>query len=220
MGIIEKIEDKRETAETLKFVVEELIPFLTDVFGKPQWLIKPKEGQKPEKIIEQYVNVVKPYRKEAVIQRAGEIFQYKDTRSFPTPSHIRLRLKPEDLKYEETVVQHERAPTGFNPENWLMNLDGKTRKFNVPDYQALVRFVLDERLLQCVGRDEWERLYRLERDKGMYGIRFKTAWNNHLFDDREQILPLINRRRNDEKVNIPLLPAEQQDNNDIFDMGA
>lgn len=220
MGIIEKIEDKRETEETLKFVVSELIPFLTDLFGKPQWMIKPKEGQKPEKILEQYVEVIKPYRKEAVIQRAGEIGIYRDTRQFPTPSHIRARLKPEDLKYEETVVQHEKVPTGFNPENWLMNLDGNTRKFNVPDYQALVRFVLDERLPECIGTSEWERLYHLERDKGMYGIRFKTAWNNHLFDDREQILPLISRRRNGETVNIPLLPDEPQCNNDIFDMGA
>lgn len=219
MGIIEKIEDKRETEETLKFVVSELIPFLTDLFGKPQWMIKPKEGQKPEKILEQYVEVIKPYRKEAVIQRAGEIGIYRDTRNFPTPSHIRARLKPEDLKYEETVVQREKVSGGFNPENFLMSQDAN-RKFNVPDYQHLVRFVLDERLPECIGASEADRLYRLERDKGMYGIRFKTAWNNHLFDDREQILPLISRRRNGETVNIPLLPDEPQCNSDFFDMGA
>lgn len=220
MNVVEKIEDKRETEETTKFVVSELFPFWEDIFGKPQWITKPKQGQNPEKIIELYVNVVKSYRQDAVIRRAGEIGIFRDTRSFPTPSHLRARLKPEDLKYEETVAPREKVSSGFNPENWLMSLDGSTRKFNVPDYQALVRFVIDERLPECIGASEWDRLSRLERDKGMYGIRFKTAWNNHLFDDREQILPLINRRRNGETVNIPLLPDEPQCNNDFLDMGA
>lgn len=208
MGIIQKIEKKIEEEEALKFVIEELLPFWSDFFGKPQWMLKPKEGQKPEKIIEQYVNVIKPYRKDAVMQRAGEICVYRDTRSFPTPSHIRARLKFEDLSSQPQEKKSVVSGRSIESEYFEANrTSGLYSHCLAPDYTRAVKYVIDELLPEKIGFSEFQTI------RYDYSAKVNLAERNGLFDDFNNILLKVYNRYHG-------IDEEQQMNSDIFDMGA
>lgn len=137
-----------------------------------------------------------------------------------TIQQTRTVLSKLKLTNNITITATNGYCNGFNIENWLMQQDGgaefKNLKFLLPDYCALVRFVCDERLPEKIGYSEWEKLNHKER-MGESGIKFKTAWENGLFTDREDILPLICQRRHGKDVFISLLPVEQRMNNGEFE---
>ncbi|MCX4348375.1 MAG: hypothetical protein OSJ76_01165 [Alphaproteobacteria bacterium] len=222
MPTVSQIEKGLQENRRVEKIINVVIPTLSYFYGKPKWLTDPKEDQNPMEIMRNWATELGGYSEHQLKNACYRVHRFKKSQTFPEIPHIREQLTeeiPEDEDFYQKNYQDE-VNGGFNIENWLMEIDGgeefKHLKFLRPDYCALVRFVCDERLPEKIGYSEWEKLNYKERF-GETGIKFKTAWENGLFDDREQILPLIKMRRMGNEVFIPLLPVEQRLNNGEFE---
>lgn len=185
MSVIQSIEDKLNADETLKFVINEFVPELSKIFGNPSWLTRPKTGQSSDEIFEQYAKLLKPYRKEAALQRGREVFQYKDTRSFPTPSHLRVRLKPEDLKEEihrEKTIKGRSLEAEFMAANITSSLYVKCLH---NDYTRAIKYIIDELLPERIGSNEYKKV------RNDYSAKVELAQKNCLFTDFNSTLLMI-----------------------------
>lgn len=223
MPTVAQIEKALINSKRLDKIVNVVIPTLSYFYGKPKWLESPKEDQDPMEIMRNWAVELGGYSEHQLKNACYRVHRFKKSQTFPEIPHIREQLteeKPEDddILFRQPENEYK---NGFNIENWLMQFDGgaefKKLKFLRPDYCALIRFVCDERLPEKIGYSEWEKLNHKER-MGESGIKFKTAWENGLFDDREDILPLVRLRRHGADVFIPLLPNEQRNNNDDFNL--
>lgn len=213
MSVIAQIEKTLLESKRIAKITDVVLPTLETFYGKPKWLTVPKEGQVPDDIIKSWANSLGMFSNFQLENACCKVHRFKKSQTFPEIAHIREQLcdeKPEDEDFYYKVKDKDRQG-GFDIESWLMQLDGgedlKNLKFIRPDYCALVRFVCDERLPEKIGYGEWEKLNGKER-VGESGIKFKTAWENGLFDDRADVLPLIKLRRFGKDVFIPLLPDE------------
>lgn len=71
------------------------IRVLSDFWGVPDWLTKPKEGQNPEAIIAQWNAFLRLYSVGTVEDACVKIFNEKRSRTFPTISHLKAALAGE-----------------------------------------------------------------------------------------------------------------------------
>ena len=71
------------------------IRVLSDFWGVPDWLTKPKEGQNPEAIIAQWNAFLRLYSVGTVESACIKIFNEKRSRTFPTISHLKAALAGE-----------------------------------------------------------------------------------------------------------------------------
>lgn len=221
MPTVSQIEKGQQELRRLEKIVNTVIPTLSFFYGKPKWLLYPKEDQSPSEIMRNWAQELGGYSEHQLKNACYRVHRFKKSQTFPEIPHIREQLTEEVPEDEDLYIKkpEKTCCKGFNIESWLMERDGgedlKNLKFYRPDYQALVRFVCDERLPEKIGYSEWEKLNYKER-AGESGLKFKTAWDNGLFNDRGAILPLIQKRRHGENVFIPLLP-EQRNNNGEFE---
>lgn len=65
---------------------------LYDLYGEPVWLNKPKDGQEPEKIIEQWIKELGDYSETQLKQACYNLFKYKKVATFPKLAHILAEL--------------------------------------------------------------------------------------------------------------------------------
>lgn len=223
MPTVNQIEKGLQESRRLEKIVNVVIPTLSFFYGKPKWLTDPKEDQSPSEIMRNWAKELGGYSEHQLKNACYRVHRFKKSQTFPEIPHIREQLTeeiPEDDDFWHKQPENE-YKNGFNIENWLMEQDGgaelKKLKFLRPDYQALVKFVCEERLPEKIGYSEWEKLSYRER-KGESGVKFKTAWDNGLFTDREAVLPLIRQRRHGIDVFISHLPDEQRGNNGDFDL--
>lgn len=222
MPTVSQIEKGLVASKRLDKIINVVIPTLSYFYGKPKWLTDPKEDQDPMKIMRNWATELGGYSEHQLKNACYRVHRFKKSQTFPEIPHVREQLTEEIPEDDDFLGEKNGSEycNGFNIENWLMQQDGgaefKNLKFLLPDYYALVRFVCDERLPEKIGYSEWEKLKHKER-MGEYGIKFKTAWENGLFADREDILPLICQRRHGKDVFIPLLPVEQRMNNGEFE---
>lgn len=222
MPTVSQIEKGVQDSRRLDKIVNVVIPTLSFFYGKPKWLIEPKEDQNPMEIMRNWAVELGGYSEHQLKNACYRVHRFKKSQTFPEIPHIREQLTEEIPEDDDFYSKKSKSDScqGFNIESWLMEIDGgedlKNLKFLRPDYQALVRFVCDERLPEKIGYSEWEKLNYKER-AGESGLKFKTAWENGLFSDREAVLPLIQQRRYREEVCIPLLPEEQRNNNGEFE---
>lgn len=213
MPTIQQIEKAQNESKRLKKIVEVVIPTLSELYGAPNWMVKPKEDQNSSEILRQWADVLGGYSEHQLKRACLKFYKYNKSTGFPTLGKLSSELCEED---QEDYVAPRRTSemSGFNIESWLMAQDGSRCIFIRPIYADLLKFVIHERLPYAIGFDECDRLTKLEREKGMQGVKFKTAWNNHLFSDREMILPMIQKRRNGENIELPLSFCEQPANSE------
>lgn len=222
MPTVAQIEKGLVAGKRLDKIINVVIPTLSYFYGKPKWLTDPKEDQDPMEIMRNWATELGGYSEHQLKNACYRVHRFKKSQTFPEIPHVREQLTEEIPEDDDFLVDKNESEycNGFNIENWLMQQDGgaefKNLKFLLPDYCALVRFVCDERLPEKIGYSEWEKLNHKER-MGESGIKFKTAWENGLFTDREDILPLICQRRHGKDVFISLLPVEQRMNNGEFE---
>ena len=100
---------------------------LYDLYGEPNWLKKPKDGQEPEKIIEQWVNELGDYSEAQLKQACFNLFKYKKVATFPKLAHILAELS--DQTKEESKSPTTEQPKAFMClEVELMRQDIKLNK--------------------------------------------------------------------------------------------
>lgn len=87
---------------------------LYDLYGEPVWLNKPKDGQEPEKIIEQWIKELGDYSETQLKQACYNLFKYKKVATFPKLAHILAELS--DQQKENAPKQpSEKRFSGISP---------------------------------------------------------------------------------------------------------
>lgn len=100
---------------------------LYDLYGEPVWLNKPKDGQEPEKIIEQWIKELGDYSETQLKQACYNLFKYKKVATFPKLAHILAELSDQDK--EEIKSKTPETPKAFMClEVELMKQDIKRNK--------------------------------------------------------------------------------------------
>lgn len=84
---------------------------LYDLYGEPVWLNKPKDGQEPEKIIEQWIKELGDYSETQLKQACYNLFKYKKVATFPKLAHILAELSDQDK--EEIKSKTPETPKAF-----------------------------------------------------------------------------------------------------------
>ena len=116
---------------------------LYDLYGEPNWLKKPKEGQEPEKIIEQWVKELGDYSEAQLKQACFNLFKYKKVATFPKLAHILAELSDQDK--EEIKSKTPETPKAFMClEVELMRQDIKRNKckYTLSTYKRAVDYIM------------------------------------------------------------------------------
>lgn len=110
---------------------------LYDLYGEPVWLNKPKDGQEPEKIIEQWIKELGDYSETQLKQACYNLFKYKKVATFPKLAHILAELSDQ----QKECVQNKSSQTHFTGvclEVEFMRRDIRLNKckYTLPIYKA------------------------------------------------------------------------------------
>lgn len=185
---VKYLEKQVVTAEATDFVRDKVIPLAAELFGAPNWIVNPKEDQKPEEIVRQYAIVLSPYCEDSVLNACRNLFRYKNVKTFPTPNQIRSQLKPEDLKQ---IEQSKKLFAGRSIEIEYMHRDIDLKRNShclLNDYTRAVLYIIDELLPDKIGYSEYQNIRR------NYSAKIGLAMKNNLFDDFDEILLQVYNR--------------------------
>ena len=83
---------------------ETAFQIFTDIYGMPNWEVKPKEGQDRDEIIRSWCEALKPYTVAEVKTAAYKVVKFGKVRSFPTLSHILSELDTFHREQEGSVT--------------------------------------------------------------------------------------------------------------------
>lgn len=187
-GFVKHLEKQVVTAEATDFVRDKVIPLAAELFGAPNWIVNPKEDQKPEEIVRQYAIVLSPYCEDSVLNACRNLFRYKNVKTFPTPNQIRSQLKPEDLKQ---IEPSKKIFAGRSIEIEYMHRDIDLKRNShclLNDYTRAVLYIVDELLPDKIGYSEYQNIRR------NYSAKIGLAMKNNLFDDFDEILLQVYNR--------------------------
>ena len=142
---------------------------LYDLYGEPVWLNKPKDGQEPEKIIEQWIKELGDYSETQLKQACYNLFKYKKVATFPKLAHILAELSDQDK--EEIKSKTPETPKAFMClEVELMKQDIKRNKCKYTlIWRAVQHHVADTD--QASVRGTARLPYRNRRQAGMEGLQ-------------------------------------------------
>ena len=171
---------------------------LYDLYGEPVWLNKPKDGQEPEKIIEQWIKELGDYSEIQLKQACYNLFKYKKVATFPKLAHILAELS--DQQKENAPKQSSGTHfSGMCLEVELMRRDiqrGKC-KYTLPIYKTAVYYIINDLLKVTIGEREYIELeYSYSNDGSkLRGIQYRKAVELGLFDRFDEILEQIAKER-------------------------
>ena len=164
---------------------------LYDLYGEPVWLNKPKDGQEPEKIIEQWIKELGDYSESQLKQACYNLFKYKKVATFPKLAHILAELSDQDK--EEIKSKTPETPKAFMClEVELMKQDIKRNKckYTLITYKRAVDYIMTTLLKETIGEREFlemEYSYRYDGCK-LRGMQYRKALELGLFDEFDNVL--------------------------------
>ena len=173
---------------------------LYDLYGEPSWLKKPKDGQDPEKIIEQWITELGGYGEVQLRQACYNHFKYKKVASFPKLAHILAELSDQQ-KESEQEQQKQSAGTHhyFCIEQELMKQDIENNCCHhiLPDYRVAVDYILSVKLKDAIGIEEYKDLENTYKNDWplMQGKKYRKAMELGLFNDLDKILDKVSKER-------------------------
>ena len=143
---------------------------LYDLYGEPVWLNKPKDGQEPEKIIEQWIKELGDYSETQLKQACYNLFKYKKVATFPKLAHILAELS--DIRLNKC-------------------------KYTLPIYRAAFYYTISDLLKIKIGEREYTELEYSYRNDGIQlrGIQYRKAVELGLFDNFDETLDKIAKER-------------------------
>lgn len=164
---------------------------LYDLYGEPNWLKKPKEGQEPEKIIEQWVKELGDYSEAQLKQACFNLFKYKKVATFPKLAHILAELSDQDK--EEIKSKTPETPKAFMClEVELMKQDIKRNKckYTLSTYKRAVDYIMTTLLKETIGEREFLEMEYSYRNDGckLRGMQYRKALELGLFDEFDNVL--------------------------------
>lgn len=164
---------------------------LYDLYGEPNWLKKPKDGQEPEKIIEQWVKELGDYSEAQLKQACFNLFKYKKVATFPKLAHILAELS--DQTKEESKSPTTEQPKAFMClEVELMRQDIKLNKckHTLGTYKRAVDYVMTTLLKETIGEREFLEMEYSYRNDGckLRGLQYRKALEFGLFDEFDNVL--------------------------------
>ena len=167
---------------------------LYDLYGEPNWLKKPKEGQEPEKIIEQWVKELGDYSEAQLKQACFNLFKYKKVATFPKLAHILAELS--DQTKEESQSPTTEQPKAFMClEVELMRQDIKLNKckHTLGTYKRAVGYVMTTLLKETIGEREFLEMEYSYRNDGckLRGMQYRKALELGLFDEFDNVLDKV-----------------------------
>lgn len=129
---------------------------LYDLYGEPVWLNKPKDGQEPEKIIEQWIKELGDYSETQLKQACYNLFKYKKVATFPKLAHILAELSDQ----QKECVQNKSSQTHFTGvclEVEFMRRDIRLNKckYTLPIYKAAFYYTINDLLKITIGEREY-----------------------------------------------------------------
>ena len=171
---------------------------LYDLYGEPVWLNKPKDGQEPEKIIEQWIKELGDYSETQLKQACYNLFKYKKEATFPKLAHILAELS--DQQKENAPKQpSEKRFSGICLEVEFMRRDIRLNKckYTLPIYRAAFYYTISDLLKIKIGEREYTELEYSYRNDGIQlrGIQYRKAVELGLFDNFDETLDKIAKER-------------------------
>lgn len=171
---------------------------LYDLYGEPVWLNKPKDGQEPEKIIEQWIKELGDYSEIQLKQACYNLFKYKKVATFPKLAHILAELS--DQQKETAPKQSsERCSSGMCLEVELMRRDIRLNKckYTLPIYRAALYYTINDLLKIKIGEREYMELEYSYRNDGckLRSVQYRKSVELGLFNDFDETLEKIAKER-------------------------
>lgn len=171
---------------------------LYDLYGEPVWLNKPKDGQEPEKIIEQWINELGDYSETQLKQACYNLFKYKKVATFPKLAHILAELSDQ----QKECVQNKSSQTHFTGvclEVEFMRRDIRLNKckYTLPIYKAAFYYTINDLLKITIGEREYMELEYSYRNDGcqLRSIQYRKAVELGLFDNFDETLEKMAKER-------------------------
>lgn len=171
---------------------------LYDLYGEPVWLNKPKDGQEPEKIIDQWIKELGDYSETQLKQACYNLFKYKKVATFPKLAHILAELS--DQQKENAPKQpSEKRFSGICLEVELMRRDIRLNKckYTLPIYRAALYYTINDLLKIKIGEREYMELEYSYRNDGIQlrSHQYRKAVELGLFDNFDETLDKIAKER-------------------------
>ncbi|MBR3676147.1 MAG: hypothetical protein IKN71_03320 [Alphaproteobacteria bacterium] len=172
---------------------------LYDLYGEPTWLRKPKDGQEPEKIIEQWIAELSSYSEVQLRQACYNLFKYKKVATFPKLAHLLAELSDQEKECEQIQKQNNGTPHYFSIEQELMqrDIDNKCCIHIMPVYRDAAEYVLSKMLKDVMGAEEYANLEQKYKNDWplMRGKKYRKAMELGLFNNFDKILDKISKER-------------------------
>ena len=85
-----------------------------DFYGEPKWSADPKEGQRPDVIIQQWCDALEPYSVEQVRQACGWLTRKRRVMTFPMLDSLLAELSDKTPDAHHTETKGEEALRCYN----------------------------------------------------------------------------------------------------------
>ncbi len=172
---------------------------LYDLYGEPTWLRKPKDGQEPEKIIEQWITELGSYSEVQLRQACYNLFKYKKVATFPKLAHLLAELSDQEKECEQAQKQDTGKYRYFCIEHELMQRDIENNccVHIITDYKYAADYVLSVMLKDVMGIEEYKNLEAKYKNDWplMQGKKYRKAMELGLFNNFDKILDKVAKER-------------------------
>lgn len=215
MPTVYQIQRAQNESKRLDKILKVVIPTLSELYGAPNWMLKPKEDQDPEKILKQWADALGGYSEHQLKMACLKYYKYNKSTGFPVLGKIESELYGE--KEEDYVSRTPLVKGGVNIESQIMEAD-KTRNMSHPyltiHYREAIKHIIRELLPQVIGVDEIKRIESFRKSpEGILGYKYKVAREKGLFDNFDDILESVYLKRNGKNTsnydkNISKTPVE------------
>ena len=198
MTIIDYLIDEEKAEKAAKEreikVSENVIDVLSELYGKPQWLINPKDHQDSVVIVNKWVSELGDYAVEDLKMACNNLFRYKKCVTFPTLSHVLSMLSSTAKMLEKQAAKNCKF-TCIERDFFSRDVALGKPFYVIYHYNRAVSYILRSLLLQEIGGYEFSLLEDAAKDKFgnvdsavLRGLRYRKALGLGLFDYLDDLL--------------------------------
>lgn len=167
-------------------IKKSMIKVLSDLYGAPQWLTKPKDGQEAETVFNEWVDEFGDYDEYDLKQACRRHYRWNKGKTFPTISHIAAQLT------ETNTIFQKSTPKGLiffciEADLQKADLDMGNKWVSPYHYRRAVSYLLTEVLKNEIGNYEYYEIEKASQTRGELdlprynGKRFRRACDLDLF---------------------------------------
>lgn len=191
MSIVDTLNKKHK-------VMNCVFEILYDLYGEPVWLKKPKEGQVPEKILEQWITELGDYSETQLRQACYNLFKYKKVATFPKLAHVLAELcdQPKEGLPSSTDKYGSRYIC-IEQELMQRDIQAKRCKYFFPIYKEAVGRIMNDLLKKAIGQEEFALMEATYKNDGplLRGKQYRKALELGLFDNFHEVLEQVAKER-------------------------